>query len=101
MHLSREEAVSILETWKNEATSLRVYFSRSGANREFHAIIRTITRSAVELDAGSEILHVDLEGAEFNGDTNAAASSDYKAYLVCELPNGDRCYFYAPRVASP
>lgn len=98
MHLSREEAVSILETWKNEATSLRVYFSRSGANREFYASIRTITISAIELDAGSEILHVDLERAEFNGDTNAAASSDYKAYLVCELPNGDRCYFYVPLV---
>jgi hypothetical protein len=93
MHLSREEATSILETWKNEVASLRIYFSRAGANREFHAIIETITGSAIELDAGSEILHVDFEGAEFNGDKNAAASSDYKAYLVCELPNGDRCYF--------
>ena len=83
MHLSREEAISILETWKSDATSLRVYFSRSGANREFHASIRTITISAIELDAGSEVLHVDLEGAEFNGDKNAAASSDYRA-----IPNG-------------
>jgi len=100
MHLSREEAVSILETWKRDATSLRVFFSRSAANREFYASIRTITRSAIELDAGSEILHVDLEGAEFNGDKNAAASSDYRAYLVRELPNGDRCYFYAPLVRN-
>jgi hypothetical protein len=100
MHLSREEAISILETWKNERVSLRIYFSRAGANREFQASIREISGSAIELDADSEILHVDLEGAEFNGDTNAAASSDYKAYLVCELPNGDRCYFYEPLVRN-
>jgi len=99
MHLSRDEAISILDTWRKEGTSLRIFFPQPGADREFQATIGELTHSAVELISASETLHVELEGAEFNGDENAA-SSDYQAYLVCELRNGDRCYFYVPR-ASP
>jgi hypothetical protein len=97
MHLSQEDAISILESWRQEGTSLRIYFSQSGANRDFQASIGALTISAMELVSTFEILHVELDGAEFNGGKDAAASSNYSAYLVCECRNGDRCYFYVPR----
>jgi hypothetical protein len=100
MHLSREEAMFILDMWWKAQTPLRVFFSRPGADRQFRATISELTASAVKLVSGSEALHVELEGAEFNGDQNAAASSDYHAYLVSQFRDGDRCYFYVPRVAS-
>jgi hypothetical protein len=96
--MSHEEAIALLDTWRRQGKSLRIFFVRTGANREFRATIGELTASAVELMSASETSHVELEGAEFNGDTNSAASSDYQAYLVCELRNGDRCYFYLPRV---
>jgi hypothetical protein len=96
MHLSREEGVFILDMWWKTKTSLTVFFSRPGADRLLQATISELTGSAVKLVSDSDELHVELEGAEFNGDQNASASSDYAAYLVCKFRNCGRCYFYVP-----
>jgi hypothetical protein len=97
MHLSREEAIFMLDMWWKAKTSLTVFFSRTGTDKQFQATIGELTTSAVKLATASDTWHVELEGAEFNGDQNSSASSDYQAYLVCEFRNGDRCCFYVPR----
>jgi len=68
-----------------------MHFSRLGDDRQ--VTIRGLRGTVVELDAASERLEVDLQGAEFNGDRRAAPRSSYEPYLVCEFPNGDRCSF--------
>lgn len=98
MHVSQEEAIFMLDMWCKAKTLLRVFFSRPGADRQLQATINELTASAVKLVSVSDTLHVELEGAEFNGDQNSSASSDYQAYLVCEFRNGDRCCFYVPRI---
>lgn len=87
----------MLTAWKDAETVLRVLCRGHGSGQELRAVIRAVTPLAVELFSDVESLNIELEGAEFNGDPNAGASSDYDAYLVCEFRSGDRCYFYAPR----
>lgn len=100
MHLSQEEAVSLLSAWKQAGTPLRVFFSRHGSDQMFQATIREVTALAVKLASASETFNIELLGAEFNGDPNASASSEYEAYLVCELRGGERCYFYVLRTKT-
>jgi hypothetical protein len=97
MHISSEEAMSLLIGWRNEGTPLEVRLSRSGAREEVRGTIRELRETIVEVFSDSGKLQVDLQGAEFNGDKSAPASSNYAAYLVCEFPNGDRSSFYVLR----
>jgi|HubBroStandDraft_6_1064221.scaffolds.fasta_scaffold143003_2 hypothetical protein len=96
MHLSREEALLTLECWQRDRTSLLVFFTGPVSHRKVRAMIGKLTDSAVTLNSDSEVLHIDLEGAEFNSH-KTATRSDYAAYLVCKLQNGGCCYFYVPR----
>jgi hypothetical protein len=97
MHITREEAASLFESWVAEQTVLRVCFSRPGGNRELQARIISISGRMVKIESGSEQIDIDLSGAYFNGDRKASDKSLYGAYLVCESPNDDRWTFYAPR----
>jgi hypothetical protein len=97
MHISFEEAMSLLITWRNEGTPLEVRLSRSGGREDVRGTIRELRETIVEVFSDSGQLQVDLKGAEFNGDKSAPASSNYAAYLVCEFPNGDRSSFYVLR----
>ena len=97
MHITLEEAISLLDNWKLMGTLLRVRCSRPDGLRELKATVKSIKDGVAELSAISEEMKIDLHGAEFNGDRRESARSDYGAYLVCEYPNGDRYSFYAPR----
>jgi hypothetical protein len=97
MHITSDEAISLLDNWKMAGTVLRVYLSNSGIVRELQATVIAIRDGFVDLSVGSEEIKIDLKRAEFNGDTKGPDSSDYGAYLVCEYPSGDRYSFYAPR----
>jgi hypothetical protein len=97
MHITLEEAISLLDNWKQMGTVLCVRCSRLGDLRELQATVKSVKDGVAELGSGSEEMKVDLNGAEFNGDRRESARSDYGAYLVCEYRNGDRYSFYAPR----
>lgn len=88
MHISLEEAISLLDEWRKTGIVLRVHFSPTGGHQDLQAIVRELRATVVALYAGAERLDVDLQGASFNGDSRAPA------YLVCEFRNGDRCSFY-------
>jgi hypothetical protein len=97
MHITLEEAISLLDNWKQMGTLLRVRCSSPGDLRELQATVESVKDGVAELGSGSEEIKIDLHGAEFNGDRRESARSDYGAYLVCEYRNGDRYSFYAPR----
>ena len=91
MHIRLEEALGLLETWRNLGTPLQVHVSRSGAQQDVRGAIRDIRGTVVGLGIDPTYLELNLQGADFNGDEKSAA------YLVCEFPNGDRYSFYLSR----
>ena len=97
MNISGEEAMSLLDSWKNGLTPLKIHSSRSGVRQDLEGVIQDLGRTIVVISSDSGKLQVDLEGAEFNGDKSAPASSSYSAYLICEFRNGDRCSFHTLR----
>ena len=99
MNISAEEATSLLDSWKNEMTPLKIHSSLSGVRQDLQGVIQDLKGQIVVISSDSGKLQVDLEEAEFNGDKSAPASSNYGAYLICEFRNGDRCSFHALRSA--
>lgn len=97
MNITAKEAMSLLESWKNEKTSLKVHSSRSGVQQDSRGVVQDLKRKIVFVSSEAGNLQIDLEGAEFNGDRFVPASSSYGAYLICEFRNGDRCSFHALR----
>jgi hypothetical protein len=87
MNISPEEAIALLETWRAKETPLRIHLS--GRQGDFQGVIGQIAGTVITVVAGPEELKLDVRGAEFNGDSRETLS-DRGAYLVCELPNGDR-----------
>jgi hypothetical protein len=100
MNVSAQEAMSLLDSWKNEMTPLKIHSSRSGVRQDLQGVIQDLRGQIAVISSDSEKLQIDLEGAEFNGDKSAPASSNYGAYLICEFRNGDRCSFHALRSKS-
>lgn len=100
MHITPDEAISILKGWVADKTVLRVCLSRPGASREIHGCISEIKGKTIKIGNASETIEINLYDAEFNGDRRAAANSPYGPYLVCEFRNDDRWAFYAPRKAN-
>jgi hypothetical protein len=100
MHITLDEAVSLLDSWKTTGTVLRVHLFRAGQSREVHATVKGTNGAVLNLDANGEEIVIDLDGAEFNGDRRSAPYSNHGAYLVCEYRNGDRLSFYAQRAAQ-
>ena len=98
MNISTEEAMLLLDSWKNGKTSLKVHSSRYGVPQDIEGFIEEIRQGRVLISSDSRKLQIDLEGAEFNGDNSAPASSNYGSYLICEFRDGDRCSFHALRV---
>jgi hypothetical protein len=100
MHITAEEAVSLLNSWSSEQTVLRVCFSKPGANTEAHGRITGVSGKTVMMDSDSGKMEISLYDAEFNGDSRAPAGSSHGAYLICEFRNDDRWAFYAPRQSN-
>ena len=103
MHITMDEAISLLDTWREENVPLIVYFSRPGASEpgpKLDARVTEIRGATVKFASGSQEIDVDLSGAEFNGDRRGPLSGDHGAYLICEFRNDDRWSFYAPRIHS-
>jgi hypothetical protein len=97
MHITLNEAVSLLGSWKATGTVLRVHLFRAGHSREVQATVTGINGAVINFDANGEEIAIDLDGAEFNGDRRSPSNSSHGAYLVCEYRNGDRFSFYASR----
>ena len=97
MNISTEEAMWLLDSWKNRKTSLKVHSSRYGVPQDTEGFIEEIRGASVLISSALGQLQIDLEGAEFNGDKSAPSTSTYMAYLICEFRNGDRCSFHALR----
>jgi hypothetical protein len=97
MHITLDEAIVILESWKTGETLLDVHVSIAGHGRKFQATVISIRGEVVSLSGTEGETEVDLAGATFNGDRRASPNSHYGAYLICEYGNGDFWSFYAPR----
>jgi hypothetical protein len=95
MHISSEEAFSLLKSWRNGRTALRVHLP--GQTQPVNSTIREIEGTVVRLGSDPETLQIDLHGADFNGDARKEHSSR-GAYLVCEFRSGDRCSFYVQNI---
>jgi len=70
MHIPLDEALSLLSSWRNEGTHLRIYASGSGFRRDFLGTIRELKGKVVEFCNDRTQLQVDLQGATFNGDVS-------------------------------
>lgn len=100
MNINLQEALALLDTWRENRTPLRVHFSsRTSKPLELQVTITDISGQIVSLDAGSEQLKLELMDAEFNGDRVAPRNAAHGPYLICEFRNEDRWTFYAPRSA--
>jgi hypothetical protein len=97
MHIRLDEAIALLNSWKTDEIVLDIHVSRAGHNGQLQATVTGIDGAVVDLNGPEGEMHVDLSGAEFNGDQRAPANSSRGAYLICEYPKGDRWSFYAPR----
>jgi hypothetical protein len=100
VHIDVAEAITLLEGWAADKTTLRVCFSRPGTSREANGHITGIKGKTVKLDTDSGAMEISLYDAEFNGDRRAPANSPYGAYLICDFRNDNRWTFYAPRPPS-
>jgi hypothetical protein len=99
MHLTVEEALSLLKSWESDQTVLRIHFSGSKSSREVQASIRLVG-ARVRLLAGAEEVDIDLADAEFNGDRRSPPNASHGAYLICEFKSDDRLSLYAPRIKA-
>jgi len=95
MHISPEEAFSLLESWREGRVSLRVHMP--GQTQPVKATIREVEGTVVRLSSDLEPFQFDLHGADFNGDARREHSSR-GAYLVCEFPSGDRYSLYVENI---
>jgi hypothetical protein len=95
MHISSDEALSLLESWRDGRVSLRVHMP--GQTQPAEATIREIDGTVVRLGSDPATLQFDLHGADFNGDARKEYSGR-GAYLVCEFPSGDRYSFYVQNI---
>jgi hypothetical protein len=98
MNISLEEAISLLEGWLKTGTELRLHLATQKGSREVRAVITSVTGTKVGIVADTEILTLDLQGAEFNGDRRSYQQTNQVAYLVCEFRNDDRWSFRAPLI---
>ena len=92
MHIPLDEALVLLNSWKNKGTRLRVHASGAGIRQDLpQGTIRGLRGTIVEIGDDETKLEVDLKDAEFNGDWSPPA------YLICEFRDGGRYSFYALR----
>jgi hypothetical protein len=91
MHISLDEALTLLNGWKNRETPLDVYVSRPGFLQDLQGKVRELQGTTVEVHADRSSLQLDLQGADFNGDGSS------REYLVCEFRDGKRYSFYGLR----
>jgi hypothetical protein len=92
MHILLDEALVLLNNWKNEGTRLRVHASGAGIRQELpQGNIRELKGTIVEIGNSETKLEVDLKDADFNGDWAPPA------YLICEFRDGGRYSFHALR----
>jgi hypothetical protein len=87
MHISLEEALLLLNSWRNQGTRLRIHGSGAELLQDLRGTIRELNGTIVEVCDDKRKLQVDLQGADFNGDVSSPA------YLVCEFRNGGRYSF--------
>jgi hypothetical protein len=97
MHRDIAEAITLLESWAADQTTLRVCVSKPGTSTEAHGRIIAIKEKTVMLDTDSGVMEISLFDPEFNGDRRASTGSSHGAYLICEFRDDDRWPFYAPR----
>jgi hypothetical protein len=95
MHITTEEAVTILNGWKSGETSLDVHVSSVGKARRLQAPVVGISGALVSLSSNEGATELDLTGASFNGDQKGSAI--YGPYLICNYGDGDFGSFYARR----
>ena len=100
MNISLEEAISLLEGWQKAGTEVRLHLSTQKGNRELRAVVTSLAGTKVNLVAETEVLTLDLNGAEFNGDRRSTPHTNQGPYLICEFRNDDRWSFRAPQTAN-
>ena len=88
MHVRLDEALTLLNNWKDRETPLNVYVSRPGFLQDLKGKVRELRGTTVEVRADQLNFQLDLQGADFNGDGFT------REYLVCEFRDGKRYSFY-------
>jgi hypothetical protein len=88
MHIPLDEALVLLNGWRNEGTTLRIHVSGAGPSQELQGTIQELNGTVVEVRGDRTKLKVDLLGADFNGDWSPPA------YLICEFRDRGRYSFY-------
>ena len=91
MDISLQDALSRLRTWREENASLELHFAGRGVLRDEWVSIRDIRGTAVELESEGGKLPLNFDGAVFDWDDKAPASSNFDEALHAKFPNGDRC----------
>ena len=92
MHIPLDEALVLLNSWKDKGTRLRVHASGAGIRQDLpQSTIRGLKGTIVEIGDDETKLEVDLKDADYNGDWSPPA------YLICEFRDGGRYSFYALR----
>jgi hypothetical protein len=92
MHISSDEAIWMIEKWRDTSASLRVHLR--DRREPLHATVESVSGTVVRLIAGGDKFAIDIQGADFNGDDRSRDETGKPAYLVCEFSDGDRCSFY-------
>lgn len=93
MHIQLNEALALLDRWKNEGTRIRLRASGPPSSQELLGTIRAVTGTTVGVGDDVKKLEIDLTGADLNGDPDQAE------YLVCEFSDGRRFAFNVARGA--
>ena len=93
MHIQLNEALALLDRWKNEGTRIRMRASGPAISQELLGTIRATDGAVVDIGDELKNLELDLAGADLNGDPAHAE------YLVCEFSDGRRYAFHVARDA--
>jgi hypothetical protein len=93
MHIQLNEALALLDRWRNEGTRIRMRASGPAGSQELLGTIQAVTGSTVGIGDEAKKLEIDLTGADLNGDPAHAE------YLACEFADGRRYAFHVARGA--
>jgi hypothetical protein len=72
---TEDEALSLLGSWRNEGTRLRIHASGAGFRQDLQGTIRELKGTVVEIRDDRTKLQFDLQGADFNWGSGSARRS--------------------------
>jgi len=97
MLIDLANAVSRLNAWREEKTSLQVYVSIKGVCADLWGAVQEVQGTVAEIRSDSGTLRLELRGGLFHWQDDPPSPSNFAASLLVEFRNGDRFLFSALR----